>query len=248
MNEARKSRDVTNNGKISVQRSQFQIDFRGAKIALVGGDPWCCRWWYSINLAYVAEERRLCYVGFWRNRRTHTNANTRARTQTHTNAGTQVCSGGGPARNRGRRVRFSGVAPAVTRTTARNAAHNPRAVLSDVFARWFYTNYGLSPCHCLRQHTYTYTCHRSPPSPFPRARFRHHFRNGSHHQVRSAMLLMIKARRQILGTGIVTDEYWRIGTYSWKEIVSMFFNIDINLLLIISENILNIIGTPVALN
>lgn len=37
----------------------------------------------------------------------------------------------------------------VTKATARNTAHNPQAVLSDVFARWFYTNYGLSPCYCL---------------------------------------------------------------------------------------------------
>lgn len=66
-----------------------------------------------------------------------------------TQARTEVCIGGEPARNRGRRGSFSRVAPAVSRTTARNAAHNPRAVLSDVFARWFYTNYGLSPCHCL---------------------------------------------------------------------------------------------------
>lgn len=116
----------------------------------------------------------------------------------------------------GRRGRFSGITPTVTRTTARNAAHNPWAVLSDVFARWFYTNYGLSPCYCLHYQRRRHRHLRAIPSLLSRRKRRLSITISI--TVKCETVSRVAISIPIRGIDIAIDRYPNIGAILlWKQ-------------------------------
>lgn len=104
----------TKKSEILLENHNLIDGFSGTKIT--AGRKWSLALLVAVNLACSWGKARAAR---WQGCRYD------IQTHTCTHKCTQVCIGGELARNRGRRDRFSGIASAVTRTTARNAAHNP---------------------------------------------------------------------------------------------------------------------------